>query len=340
MLNAAAIAEAPNTSLRACYDINRELAKGLASEHNTWAAPSLDAVLERDDIDAVILCLPHHLHDTLAIEAAQARKHVVVEKPMAMDLDSAVRMWKAADAAGIALSVCFPKRYEVMVAEIRTQLRAQAIGELSGIEVRWYADKPPSYFYGGFTGRSPSTWRMRLDQAGGGVLLMNLCHDVELIRHLTGAIVNEVMAFTSNTSGLAEVEDSVSVSASYEGGAIGSFVASSAARGLRQEAMRIWGTHGQVEVRPQGRLYTLRALDGLPTGRWVRLGARQPLPARAIYFSRFASAVTSGREPEVTALDGLAAQAFIEAAYRSARDGHSVRPADLLRHAGVPEEAW
>jgi len=339
VLNAAAIATAPNISLRACYDVNHELAKDLASEHGAWAAPSLDAVLEQDDIDAVILCLPHDRHTSAAIQAAQARKHVVVEKPMAMDLDSAVRMWKAAEAAGVALSVCFPKRYEAAVAEIRDRLRAQAIGELAGLEVRWFADKPPSYFYSGFTGRSPSTWRMRLDQAGGGVLLMNLCHDVELIRHLTGVRVDEVMAFTSNTGGLGEVEDSVSVSASYEGGALGSFVASSAARGLEVEAMRIWGTHGQVEVLPAGRLYSLRALDGLPTGQWVRLGGRRKLPARAIYFSRFASTVSSGREPEVTAIDGLIAQAFVAAAYQSAQEGHSVRPADLLRHAGGPTEA-
>jgi predicted dehydrogenase/threonine dehydrogenase-like Zn-dependent dehydrogenase len=337
--NAAAVARAANTSLTACYDVKPELSKGLASAYGAWAAPSLKAVLEQDDVDAVILCLPHHLHAPVAIEAAQAGKHVIVEKPMAIDLESAVRMLHAAEQSRVALSVCFPSRYEATVAEIHSYLRAGAIGELAGLEVRWYADKPPSYFFSGFSGRSPSTWRMRLDQAGGGVLLMNLCHDIELVRHLTGASVSEVMAFTSNTGRVAEVEDSVSVSVSYESGAIGSFVAGSGTRGLRHEAVRIWGTYGQVEVRPHGRMYTQRALDGLAVGRWVRLGGRRQLPARAVYFSRFASSVTSGRKPEVTALDGLAVQAFVEAAYQSATDGPSVRPADLLRQAGAPEEA-
>jgi predicted dehydrogenase len=336
--NAAAIALAPNASLTVCHDLNRALATDLAREHGACVAGSVSAVLERRDVDAVVLCLPHHLHAPIAIQAAEAGKHVIVEKPMAVDLESAVRMVRAADQAGVALSVCFPQRYEPAAGIVRRWLREQAVGRFGGLEVRWFADKPPSYFHGGFSGRSPSTWRMRLDQAGGGVLLMNLSHEVELVRYLTGLKIEEVMAVTANLDRLAEVEDNVSVSVSYEGGAIGSFVASAAARGWRHESVRIWGTDGHVEVKPEARLYTLRALDGLPTGQWTSSSETPELPARATYFSRFASAVAMGHPPEVSARDGLAAQAFVEAAYRSAASGHSVRPADLLKRADMPAE--
>jgi UDP-N-acetyl-2-amino-2-deoxyglucuronate dehydrogenase len=338
--NAEGLALAPNASVTACYDPDRALAESLAVDHRAWVAPSLDAVLGSPKVDAVMLCLPHHLHEPVAVLAAEAGKHVIVEKPMAVDLEAAARMRAAADRAGVALSVCFPQRFEAAVATARELLRKGAIGELSGIEVRWYADKPASYFYGGFTGRSPSTWRMRLEQAGGGVLLMNLSHEIELVRHLTGARVDEVMAFTANTQRLAEVEDNVTVSVRYQGGAIGSFSASAASRGFRDESVRVWGSDGHLELKPEPRLYTLRALDGLPTGSWASIGdAGGGLPTRAIYVSRFASAVADGRAPEVTALDGLSVQAFLEAAYESARTGGSVRPSDLLKRAGAPEEA-
>jgi predicted dehydrogenase len=127
------------------------------------------------------------------------------------------------------------------------------------------------------------------------------------------------------------------VSAVYEGGAVGSFIGSSAARGKREETVRIWGTDGHVELKPEAALYTLRALDGVPTGQWVPVNGGR-LPTRAMYISRFVSAVAAGRAPDVTALDGLAVQAFVEAAYRSARSRRGVRPADLLSELGMPSK--
>jgi predicted dehydrogenase/threonine dehydrogenase-like Zn-dependent dehydrogenase len=339
VLDAEALALAPNTSVTACYDADRSLAESLALDHGAWVAPSLDAVLERADVDAIMICLPHHLHEPVAVQAAEAGKHIIVEKPMAVDLEAAARMLAAVDGLGVALSVCFPQRYEQPVATARELLANGAIGALSGLEVRWYADKPASYFYGGFTGRSPSTWRMRQEQAGGGVLLMNLSHEIELVRHLTGARVDEVLAFTANTERLAEVEDNVTVSVRYEGGAIGSFTASASSRGFRDESIRIWGSDGHLEIKPDPRLYTLRAIDGFPTASWTGIGAVGRIPTRAVYVSRFATAVSEGREPDVTALDGVSVQAFLEAAYESARTGASLRPADLLKRTSAPEEA-
>jgi predicted dehydrogenase len=216
--NAEAIALAPNATLAACHDVNPALAEDLAQRHGAVTAPSIEAVLERADVDAVMLCLPHHLHAPIAIQAAEAGKHVVVEKPMAIDLESAIRMVRASERSGVVMSVCFPERYEAAVKIIGRWLSDHAIGELGGLDVRWFADKPASYFHSGLTGRSPSGWRRRLEQAGGGVLLMNLVHDVDLVRHLTGARVEEVMAFSGNLERAAEVEDSIGVSVRYEGG--------------------------------------------------------------------------------------------------------------------------
>jgi predicted dehydrogenase len=211
----------------------------------------------------------------------------------------------------------------------------EAIGEPSGVDVRWYADKPPSYMYNGFTGRSPSDWRMRREQAGGGVLLMNLSHDLELVRHLIECEAEEVTAVTARLEGNGEVEDHVTVGVRYENGAIGCFTASAAARGLREESLRIWGRDGHLDVKPTPRVYTLRAGCGLPAERPVRLRPKADGLARARYFSRFASAVTEGRPPDVTGDDGVAVQALLAAAYRAADTGLVTRPADLRKEAGA-----
>jgi UDP-N-acetyl-2-amino-2-deoxyglucuronate dehydrogenase len=329
--NAAALAEAPNTSIVACHDVDRPLAEELASQYEASVASSVTALLERKDVDAVVLSLPNHLHAQIAIQAIRAGKHVVVEKPLAHDLEAAISLVAAAEGAKVLLSVCFPERYKAHNLLARAHILAGVMGEPSGVEVRWYADKPPSYMYGGFTGRSPSTWRKHRSQAGGGVLLMNLSHDVDLVRHLTGLTAERVMALTTNTDKVGEVEDSVTISVQYTNGAIGSLVGSSATRGLRHESLRLWGADGRIDVKPQLEIFTLRALDDLPTAEPVTLQEHPRLPTRAIYFSRFANAVVEEQAPDITGADGLAVQGFIEAAYRSSVSGCAVRPDDLLK---------
>jgi predicted dehydrogenase len=333
VLNAEALALAPNTSVTACHDLVPELAADLAGRLGAACSSSVDALLERNDVDAVLLSVPHHLHAPLAIRAAQAGKDVVVEKPPANDFDAAVRMVQAATAAGVTLSICFPQRYEPAATIARRHI--EAIGEPSGVEVRWFADKPPSYMYNGFTGRSPSDWRMWREQAGGGVLLMNLSHDLELVRHLLGLEVEEVTAVTAGLEGNGDVEDHVTVGVRYENSAVGCFTASAAVRGLREESLRIWGRDGHLDVKPTPRVYTLRAGLRLPMERPVRLRPRASKPARARYFSQFAGAVAEGRPPDITGKDGLAVQALLAAAYRAADTGCAARPADLLKEAGV-----
>ena len=112
-------------------------------------------------------------------------------------------------------------------------------------------------------------------------------------------------------------------------------------RGLEEEAalrgavpsqqLRLWGRDGQIAVEPEPVVYTLRALDGLVTGRWQTFGPLPDVDERAVYFSRLATAIDRGEPPDVTAHDGLATQAFIEAAYRSSDTGAAVSPAELLR---------
>ena len=334
--NAAGLAEAPNARLSACFDPDAPLAEELARQYGVAAAPSFESLLDRADVDAVFLAVPHHLHAPLAIEAADAGKHVIVEKPLANDLESAAAMVAAAERAGVVLSVCFPHRYDPNALLAHRLVGEGALGSFAGTILNFYSDKPASYWFGGFSGRSSSGWRSSRTQAGGGVLIMNVSHLVDLLRHLAGEEAEECFALTQVVDGPAEVEDGISVTVRYASGAVGTIFASSALRGQRAGGTKLdmWGSHGFLSIEPELRVYTLKAIEGLRTARWQSF-PHANTNIRAAYLSRLATAIDMGEEPDVSARDGLAVQAFMEAAYRSSELGAPVRPAELLERVGA-----
>jgi 2-desacetyl-2-hydroxyethyl bacteriochlorophyllide A dehydrogenase len=335
--NAAAVAAAPNAGLTASFDPVSELAQSVAAEWGGEAVPSVEALLDRSDVDAVFLAVPHHLHAPLAVQAAAAGKHVIVEKPMANDLAGALEMTRAAERAGVVLSVCLPHRYDARVAATRRLIASGAIGEPRGTRTTFYEDKPASYWLGGFSGRALSSWRSSREQAGGGLLIMNLSHLIDLARFLTRIEVECLSAVSDVADGPAEVEDTVSVTIRYANGGVGTLCGSSALRGNRgrPDELHVWGPDGYLEVEPASRVYTTRAVDGLLTGRWQTLTALPDVNIRQRYVTRLADAILSDVTPDVTAADGLAVQAFIEAAYRSSDTGEVVRPSALLEETAA-----
>ena len=335
--NASAIAAAPNTKLVACYDPAAGLAEELAGRYGADAVSTADDMLERGDVDAVVLSVPHHLHAPLALDAIAAGKHVVVEKPLANTLAAGSEMVAAAERSGVRLSVCFPHRYQENVEAARRLVELGALGDVSGTLLTFFADKPSSYWLGGFSGRSVSSWRSSREQAGGGVLIMNLSHYLDLMRYIGGVEAATCLAATGLVDPPAEVEDTISLTLRYGNGGIGTVFGCAALRGNRSGLveLHLWGRDGHLSVEPDAQVYTVRALDGLRPARWQTFATAPVRDIRAAYFSRFASAIDREREPDVTAEDGLAVQAMIEAAYRSSERGDGVEVEDVMVAAGA-----
>jgi predicted dehydrogenase/threonine dehydrogenase-like Zn-dependent dehydrogenase len=331
--NAQAAASAPNVRLAAAFDPQLALAEDLAGRFGGRAHATFEALLESDDVDAVFLCVPHHLHSPLAIQAAEAGKHVIVEKPPANDLAGAAAMVAAAESAGVTLSVCFPHRYEPKIRAARHLIRAGALGELDGATIKLFLDKPLAYWWGGYTGRSHSDWRRSPAQAGGGVLIMNVSHYLDLLRHLSDLEVENVAAFTRPATDSGEVEETASVTFRLSNGAVATVLGGSSVRGEESTEFRLWGSDGHLEIEPQPRVFSLRAVGGLGAGSWHGYGGSEDYDIRAAYLSRLATAIARADEPEVDARDALAVQAVMEAVYRSAATGEVVRPSELLAEA-------
>jgi len=318
--NARALAAARNAELVISHDPVPALAQVVADEVGGEVAATLEGALDPARVDAAFLCVPHDLHAPLVQEAAAAGLHIVVEKPLANDLAGARHAVDAAAEAGVALSVCFPYRYEPAMQMARDLVHGGALGELRGATVVFHADKPESYWVGGFSGRAQSGWRSNLARSGGGVVIMNLTHYLDFIQYVTGARPSRVQAVLRRSPG-SEVEDGVAMTVEFEGGALASISGSASTRGAPASRFELWGDDGTLRLEPEPSIYSERAVGGAPAGRWCSLPEDPDFDARVPFVEEFAAAVLEGRAPEVSAADGLAVQEWVEAAYRSAEHG-------------------
>ncbi|GIH26285.1 hypothetical protein Aph01nite_45950 [Acrocarpospora phusangensis] len=323
MVNGSALLAAADSELGACFDPASRLAEEVAREHGGDVAGSLAELLARDDVEAVVVATPHDTHEEIVVAALDAGKHVLLEKPVAADLASARRVAAAGEAAATTVGMLFPQRLDDRVLRARAAIEAGLLGSPAGAVCTYLIDKPASYFIGGFSHRAPSTWRLSKRRAGGGFLVMNLIHHLDLIRYLLGREADLVYAQTTPSPAAADIEDLASVIIRF-GDVVATFTGSATVVDGPGQAIRLWGDAGHVEILPESRLRSrLPVPEDLRT--WTPgAGSAADLKARA--FSRFVSAVRHGEPPDVTIADGLAVQATITAAYASAASGMPVSP--------------
>jgi len=325
--SAEAVRDAPHAELVGVFDVRRELADDLAERFGGTAASSLDDLLADDRVDAVYVCVPHFLHVETSVAAAEAGRVVFVEKPMGVRPEDARTISEACDRAGVACSVPFLVREAPAYRAARELVASGAIGAVTGFRITFRADKPASYWTGGWSGRATDGWRSRWATAGGGTLLMNTIHDLDALLWITGLDVERVHGAIATVSSPAEVEDVGLAILACSSGALGTIEALTAVPGGSPPESRwvngIDGTHGQLA------LPTPWAQDGLAmftraSGEWADVEPGRGGTARARTFEAFAVAVLDGREPPIPARDGLRASRIVHAVYESARTGAPV----------------
>jgi len=331
--SAAALRTAATTTITFGADPNVELARSLAAGTGARHSGSVEELLASREVDAVLISTPHHLHAPLAVQAAEAGKHVVVEKPMATTLRDCNRMIDAAKRAGVVLSVCYCQRYDPRVQRAKHLLERGLLGGIHSTRIAFGQYRGSEYWKAGLTGRAPSDWRSKYETAGGGVLIMNGCHILDYMGWLVGSPVAEVTAVTGNFSGLAEVEDSVSMSYRYATGAIGTLEATTGLVGPDTYEQSIRGDEGQLVVAPVLRFWSRRTVDGYEAGRWHAVRDLPRAAERRHFFEAFADAVLDGRPVPVSAPEARAVQATIEAAYRSAEERRTVSVPSAYDHS-------
>jgi predicted dehydrogenase len=326
-----AIDAIPEIRLSAAYDRDTHSAVQLAERHGGKVHRSLDEFFGDRTVDIVYIALPHYLLASLAERALGADRHVLVEKPMALDDDAARRLGRLADDRDRRLGVFFPLREAGVIREARQLLSAGAIGEVRGVRIRTIIDKPSTYWESGPGGRTADGWRGHLDQAGGGVVLMNSIHQLDALRYITGLSYVRAVAEIAALWARVDVEDTASAVLRLSNGGLVNLTACAHSPGAHgEERISIDGELGRIDLPAPldggpVRLFLRHRWQDRPAGEWIDI----PTAERDCYVEmvrRFVGAVQTGAEPPATAADAAAALATVLAIYESARSGRAITP--------------
>jgi len=323
--HAQAIAQVPGAWLAAVTDTSLDAAKRLAETHGGAAEPDLAALVARDDVDVVTVCVPSGLHADVGVAAAHAGKHLVVEKPIDVTLAAADRLISAASSAGVKLTVISQHRFDPGVVELRRLIEDGALGTLllGEASTKWY--RTQAYYD---SGSWRGTWAL-----DGGSLLNQGVHYVDLLLACMGPAV-EVAAITATQTHQIEVEDVALALLRFRTGAVGTIVSSTSVFPGFAQRLEISGTGGTVVIE-DGQIIS-RGLAGespaaqAPDGQAgdPPAGASAPdigIASHVAQIADFVEAIEQDREPSATALDGRAALEVVLAVYESAREHRAVR---------------
>ena len=324
--HAQALARAAGARLVACMDTVSSSARSLGEEYGVPHTTDLAELLACPDVDAVTVATPAFTHADLVEQAAKAGKAVLCEKPLAADLPDADRMIAACRDAGVVLATCFPLRYLGAAKWTRDLVRTGALGDVIAVRLRNLGEKEDSYWVGGYSGRTTTDWRKSKAQSGGGVIVTNLSHHLDLARAITGLEVTRVYSETGTFVTDVEVDDLGVACLRYRNGAIGTLEGSSCYYGGTPEpGIVVLGAKGQSRFGLWGGkcdVYLAEAAAGVPAREWTTREFTDAILTEL--YDDFAPAVRAGQAPPITGEDGRRALEIVDAIYRAAHTGQPV----------------
>jgi predicted dehydrogenase len=298
-------------------------AQALASDYGVHFEPTIEALLSRPDISAVIITSPQSAHCEQTIAAARHGKHVLVEKPMATSTAECRQMIDACRAAGVELSVIKPWRYRGATRGLRECIARGDIGEVRMISLWWLYPRVP------FIGKE---WFR--DPKEGGFFLDAGSHCFDYLRWVAGAEPVRLYAQVATYNQDSETPRSTMTTLSFTNGVMASLWLSYEVPTPGWEntdfRARVVGSSGELDAHGYGVLQIGRGAawetvyQQAPIDYINRPMERTRLEAFFEMTQDFIDALRAGRPPAVSGADGLAAVAMVEAGYRSSELGQAV----------------
>ena len=218
-MHAVSVGKLENVELMAVCDVKEDRAKAKAKEFNCKYYLDYKEMIDKEELDVVHICTPHYMHAPISIYASNAGKQVLTEKPMSISLQDAEAMIKAADDSKTTLGVIFQNRYNNGSILLKETLQSGALGRiLSGKAiVTW--NRSDEYY-------SKSDWKGTWDKEGGGVIIDQAIHTLDLMRWLVDSEIDYVDANISNRAhNIIEVEDVAEGVIKYKNGVVTGFFA-------------------------------------------------------------------------------------------------------------------
>lgn len=242
-LHFSAIARATEAELVGVCEVDPVRREAAATTHG---APGFAGHLELFDAvrpDVVHVCTPHHLHASIAIDALERGIHVIVEKPLAHTREEGARFVKAAARSRAKAAVCFQNRYNAPVQAARRVLDSGELGAVKGAAATVLWHRTPEYY-------RDRPWRGRWDTAGGGLLMNQAIHTLDLLQWLMGEVISvSGSAGTRALGDVIEVEDTADMVLTHCSGAQSVFYATLVNAVNAPITIDIVAEHGTLSLR-------------------------------------------------------------------------------------------
>jgi predicted dehydrogenase len=330
-IHAAAVRQLPDAVLTAVCDAVPGKADSFVAEHapGAQAFDDLNAMLDARGVDAVCVCTPHPQHAPVVETCAERLIHAIVEKPFTATLADADRAIAASRRHGTKLSVIFQRRWYPGARRLRAAIDDGRLGKpiLGEAIIEFWRGR--DYY-------DLADWRGRWDTEGGGVIINQAPHMIDLLQWYMGP-VEEVFCYWDNLiHPYVEVEDVAVAVVRFVGGGLGLIKASNCNDPWLRYGVRITGSTGATTDISYDNGYeaghnftwTLPGEEG-NVKRWIAEEQAQGLKEfpdfHALQIGEFLDAIRDGRDPSVTGEEGRKTVEIIEAMYRSGQSGAPVR---------------
>lgn len=296
-----AIAQNPECTLLSAADVREEAAQKVADKFGCQAFTDYRQVLNNPEVEAVIVCTPPATHAEIALFFLDHGIHVLCEKPLAVHVQDALLMAQKAQQKGLMLMMASKFRYVEDVISAKRLLASGLLGEAV-------------VFENVFSGKvdMAQRWNSQKELSGGGVLMDNGCHSIDIARYLLGAIV-EVQAMAGKRVQPIDVEDTALICLRTASGVTGTIDLSWSIQKERDSFIDIYGTRGVIHIGWRSSKYKLHE-----NSIWVPFGAGyDKLRAFSAQLKNFAGAIKHGEAPVIDLQDALESVRVIAAAYHA-----------------------
>lgn len=329
--HARALADVKGAKLIACFDNKPERAEAFAAEVGCKAYSDLKHMLADPKVDAVTIATPSGAHLEPAVAAARAGKHVIIEKPLEVTLKRCDTIINECAKAGVKLSTLFQSRFHDSSLTLKKAVDAGRFGTLTlgDAYVKWWRSQ--EYYDSG-------AWRGTWKLDGGGALMNQAIHTVDLLTWLMGPVA-QVQAFTATLAHeRIEVEDVAAATLTFANGALGVIEASTAVYPGYLKRIELHGTKGSATLEEEDIKsweFATKArgddaiIEAMKKQKSSGGGAADPAAighhGHALQFADFVKAIQKDTEPAVNGPEARKSVEIIVAIYKSAKTGKAVK---------------
>lgn len=298
-----AFQQTTEAKLIAVADVRPEAAEAMAEQAGCNSYSSYQQMAEQEELDAIILCTPPVTHLEISCYFLQRKVNVLCEKPLSIDARSARTMLDTAEREGVILTMASKFRYVEDVIRAKSLIASGILGEIV-------------LFENAFTARVEmrDRWNSNPSISGGGVLMDNGTHSVDIMRYFLGPLAEVQTVEGKRIQGLA-VEDTVRIFVKSTTGVVGNVDLSWSINKDLDSYIRIYGSQGTISIGWKESKYRQATSQD-----WITFGkGYNKVQAFTSQINNFARAIRGEEKLLITAEDGLASVEVVEAAYSALR---------------------